>query len=367
MDLLASWSVRPLGVAGHSSGEIAAAYASGRITAAEAIVAAYLRGQAVSANQQTGAMLAVGLGPDEAAKYLEGREDAVKLAAINSPGSVTLSGEATDIDEVSAAMTADSIFNRKLKTGGNAYHSHHMIPIGREYVKLLTEGMEHIQKLGFVSEEQRYQHVLWSSSVTPSKSTAEFSDPASYWRANLESPVLFSEAVAGLVGREDVPIHALVEIGPHPALKSPLMQILKAADKAVGYTSTLKRQEDSRRSILQLAGSLFSLNATVDLAAVNAVDTMDGAGQEHGCTCPDLPPYRYTYGGLHYHESRASKEYRLRSVLRHDLLGSKVVGNAKLRPQWRNILRLKDVPWLGDHRLVPGELSFPFKHTFDPG
>ena len=44
VDLLASWSVRPSGVAGHSSGEIAAAYASGRITAAEAIVAAYLRG-----------------------------------------------------------------------------------------------------------------------------------------------------------------------------------------------------------------------------------------------------------------------------------------------------------------------------------
>ena len=44
VDLLALWSVRPSGVAGHSSGEIAAAYASGRITAAEAIVAVYLRG-----------------------------------------------------------------------------------------------------------------------------------------------------------------------------------------------------------------------------------------------------------------------------------------------------------------------------------
>ena len=366
VDLLASWSVRPSGVAGHSSGEIAAAYASGRITAAEAIVAAYLRGQAVSRNEQKGAMLAVGLGPDQVAKYLEGREAEVKLAAINSQGSVTLSGEVTAIDKISAAMTADSIFNRRLKTGGNAYHSHHMISVGREYGEILTEGIKHIQKLGLADAEQRYQHVLWASSVTLSNSAADFNNPASYWRANLESPVLFSEAVASLVDMEDVPIHALVEIGPHPALKGPLEQILKAGNKTVAYASTLKRQEDGRMSMLQLAGTLFGLNATLDLAAVNAVDEIVGTGLEHGCTSIDLPPYQYTYGGLNYHESRVSKEYRFRSVLRHDLLGSKVVGNAKLRPLWRNILRMKDVPWLGDHRLVPGELFLSLRQISDP-
>ncbi|KAL9004067.1 MAG: hypothetical protein Q9188_003102 [Gyalolechia gomerana] len=354
VDLLASWSIRPSGVAGHSSGEIAAAYASGRITAAEAIVAAYLRGQAVSKNKQKGAMLAVGLGPEQVAKYLGGREDGVKLAAINSPANVTLSGEVTAIEELSAAMAADNIFHRRLQTGGNAYHSHHMIPIGREYVKTLTEGNKHIQKLGLADREQRYQHISWASSVTPSKSAAEFSYPASYWRANLESPVLFSEAIARLVDAENVPIHALVEIGPHPALKSPLKQILEASGKAVAYASTLQRLEDGRISMLKLAGNLFGVNASVDLAAVNAVDETDGGtGLEHGCTSIDLPPYQYTYGGLNYHESRASKEYRSRSVLRHDLLGSKVPGCAKLRPQWRNILRVKELPWLSDHRLVP--------------
>lgn len=355
VDLLASWSVRPSGVVGHSSGEIAAAYASGRITAAEAIVAAYLRGRAVSRNEQKGAMLAVGLGPDRVAKYREDREDEVKVAAINSQGSVTLSGEVATIDKISAAMTAEGIFNRKLKTGGNAYHSHHMISVGREYLELLIEAIKNTQNLGLADAEQRYQPNLWASSVAPSQSTADFKDPASYWRANLESPVLFSEAVTSLVNMEDVPIHALVEIGPHPALKGPLEQILRAGGKTVAYGSTLKRQEDGRMSMLKLAGTLFSLNATLELAAVNAVDEIGGTGLEHGCTSTDLPPYQYTYGGLNYHENRASKEYRLRSVLRHDLLGSKVAGNSKLRPLWRNILRMKDVPWLGDHRLVPGE------------
>ena len=164
-------------------------------------------------------MLAVGLGPDQVAKYLEGLDDKVKLAATNSQGSVTLSGEVIAIDKISVAMTADSIFNRRLKTGGNTYHSHYMISVGREYIEILTEGIKNIQKLGLADAEQRYQHVFWASSVTLSKSTADFHNPASYWRANLESPVLFSEAVASLVDIEDVPIHALVEIGPHPALK----------------------------------------------------------------------------------------------------------------------------------------------------
>lgn len=357
VDLLASWSIRPSGVAGHSSGEIAAAYASGRVTAAEAIIAAYQRGQAVAKNRKHGAMLAAGVGLEEVAKYIEGREDEIKVAAVNSPGSVTLSGEEWAVDEVSEAMNAASIFNRKLKTSGNAYHSHHMIPIGGNYIKLLTEGTRHIQTLGLDSAEQRYQHSPWASSVFPGLNTAEIDDMSSYWRANLESPVRFSEAVSALLGTGDVPIQALVEIGPHPALKSPLEQILKASEagKAVAYSSTLKRGQDGQTAMLQLAGALFTMNAPVDLAAVNAVDEAGAghAGLEHGCMCPGLPPYRYTYGGLNYHESRPSKEYRYRSVLRHDLLGSKVVGNAKLRPQWRNILRIKDVPWLGDHRIVP--------------
>ena len=105
---------------GHSSGEMAAAYAAGRITAAEAITAAYYRGYMVSFNKQEGAMLAIGLGLDQGAKYIQeaGLGEKVKIAAINSPGSVTMSGDAEAIKELSAKMSQEAIFNRIVRTNG---------------------------------------------------------------------------------------------------------------------------------------------------------------------------------------------------------------------------------------------------------
>ncbi|KAI0438847.1 hypothetical protein F4803DRAFT_569116 [Xylaria telfairii] len=353
VDLLASWSVRPSGVVGHSSGEIAASYASGYITAAEAILIAYFRGRVVSENKKRGLMLAVGLGWAEISSYLNGREEHVKVAAINSPNSVTLSGEVEAIEEVATTLTAKGVFNRVLRTDGNAYHSHHMAALGTDYTRMLSSGLAHAREIGLINTKQKYPIVPWISSVTPHKKSAKLEINSSYWRENLESPVRFYDAVAKLMSSEDNKIDAFLEIGPHSTLKGPLGQISKAKAQLMPYTSSLERDKDSQRSLLQLAGNLFCLNANIDLAAINAVDDIDGLGLEHGCIAIDLPPYQYTYAGLNYHESRASKEYRFREFPRHDILGSKIAGSARLRPQWRNILRLKDVPWLGDHRLLP--------------
>lgn len=359
VDLLASWSIRPVAVVGHSSGEIAAAYVSGHITAAEAITAAYFRGQAVSKNKRKGAMLAVGLSADQAMDYLQGIEEKVQIAAINSPGSTTLSGNADAIEELSATMGGDGVFNRLLRTSGSAYHSHHMLAIGEDYIDMLHQGMDRIKKLNLVDKTQLYPKIPWVSSVKPDKSIIDENLMADYWRSNLESPVRFSQAVTKVMSLADSSsIDVLIEIGPHPALKSPLEQILKHIGKPAQYVPSLQRNEDGQLSLLQLAGTLFGTNSQIDLAAVNSLDDVSHKRERvltHGCTAIDLPTYKYAYGSVNYYESRPSKEYRLRQHLRHDLLGSQVPGTSKLQPQWRNLLRAKDVPWLSDHRLLPGE------------
>ncbi|KAL8791268.1 MAG: hypothetical protein Q9213_000225 [Squamulea squamosa] len=363
VDLLASWSIRPAGVVGHSSGEMAAAYAVGCITAAEAITAAYYRGYMVSFNNQQGAMMAVGVGPDQGAEYIQeaGLEEKVKIAAINSPDSITISGDAEAIEELSAKLSQEAVFNRLLRTGGLAYHSHHMLPLGHAYTELVDGGKKSLEKNCIHDESQKYPSIPWFSSVTPHKNTIMSGQrvPTTYWRSNLESPVRFAEALSGLLNSQNPEIGAMIEIGPHPALKSPMGQIVKALGKTIPHLTSLKRAEDGRRSLLNLAGTLFALNASVNMVAVNAVDEQPGMKLAHGSTAIDLPPYQYTYGPIKYHESRASKEYRHRKVPRHDLLGSKMAGTTRLRPQWRNMLRLKDLPWLDDHRVPP--------HVLHPG
>ncbi|KAK8052263.1 hypothetical protein PG993_003648 [Apiospora rasikravindrae] len=350
VDLLAPWSVFPTVVAGHSSGEMAAAYAAGRLTAAEAIVSAYCRGLVLTQNRQSGSMLAVGLGLEAATSvYLRGHEDRVRVAAINSPGSVTLSGDTEAIEQISAALTESGVFNRLLKTGGNAYHSYHMAAIGQSYEDMINEGLSLIHGRNLCHREHRYQPIAWVLSVAPAKCHGELDTKgwAPYWRANLESCVRFSEAAATMTAAPNEPVHCFVEIRAHGALKGPLNQIAQSTGRSVSYVAAMVRHRDGLESVLNLAGNLFCLDyRRIDLAAVNAVDAQDGSGLQHGSIAVDLLPYRYAYGPVRYHESRLSKEYCFRNVIRHDPLGSKVPGSAERQPLWRNILRKKDLPWL---------------------
>ncbi|KAK7222205.1 hypothetical protein V2G26_010208 [Clonostachys chloroleuca] len=360
VDLLASWNVMPAAVAGHSSGEIAAAYAAGRITAAEAIIAAYLRGCAISTNQKQGTMLAVGLGREEVADHVEGFDGRVTIAAVNSPQSVTLSGDSEPIAQISQALDDLGIFNRKLRTGDNAYHSHHMLSIGQAYEDQLARALEELPRKD-ASRFNLRPAVSWVSSVFPFKDTTNLPIDASYWRANLESPVQFSAAVSKLLKTTDIPLGVLVEIGPHAALKGPLQQIMNGVSRKLPYVSCLIRGQNDQLALLRMAGTLFSVNDRIDMARVNATDCLDSEGNLSyavGCTATQLAPYRYTYGPILYSESSLSKGFRGRTVQRHDLLGSKVPGTSKLTPQWRNILRVKDLPWLSDHKLIP-HVVFP--------
>lgn len=90
VNLLRRWGVHPTALAGHSSGEIAAAYASGAISAKSALIIAYFRGKVVQAQAKAGSMAAIGLGSHEITPLLQ---KGVQIACENSPQSVTVSGD----------------------------------------------------------------------------------------------------------------------------------------------------------------------------------------------------------------------------------------------------------------------------------
>ncbi len=143
--LLSHWGIKPAAVTGHSTGEVAAAFAAGAISLEEAVVITYFRGkinaEAVERKTSGGAMMAVGLGPSEVNSYLqEVKNGRANIACFNSPSSVTLSGDVDAINELEKRFESEGIFARKLKVQA-AFHSHHMFPLQKEYRAALTKYM----------------------------------------------------------------------------------------------------------------------------------------------------------------------------------------------------------------------------------
>ncbi|KAI0442997.1 KR domain-containing protein [Xylaria telfairii] len=352
VDLLAEWGVRPVVTIGHSSGEMAAAYAAGFMSAETTIIAAYYRGKVAQDVRDGGGMMAVGLGAEAVQPYLSHLGDKVTLACHNSPSGVTLSGDADALQSLKDKFDAEKVFARTLNTGGKAYHSPYMSEAADKYESLFSAALEYTS---FGLSEQPLG-VKMVSSVTNSFIPETTVLDEKYWSANLRSPVLFNQAIQTILKSEDfASVDLLIEIGPHSAMSGPIKQI-KALLQVEGldYLPTLLRGSDSATRMLSLAGDLYLRSQPLKIERV----TSAFVPQEKGSVIVDLPRYQWNYSRQFWPESRASREHRRQTHPRHDILGQRVIGSSVSEPTWRNILRIRDLPWLKDHSLG-GEAVFP--------
>ncbi|KAL7798706.1 putative polyketide synthase [Trichoderma afarasin] len=329
VNLLKGWGVNPAAVVGHSSGEMGAAYAAGALTLEAAIIIAYYRGQVTQHHGKIGAMAAVGLGRQDVTPYLQ---DGIVVACENSPKSVTLSGDVDRLDEVISRIKEDipDCFARKLRVE-RAYHSHHMCEIGDRYEKLLGDLIKDAKPI-----------IPFFSSVTKRQIKRAGQLGPSYWRQNLENPVLFSPAVQ-LMMHSAVRDTVYLEIGPHSALSGPLRDIFKSIQmsSASAYIPTLIRNENGPKALLSSLGHLYQEAASVDISATTTGRTV----------LTDLPNYAWQHDTTYWYESRVSREWRLRKFPPHELLGNRILESDELEPSWRNMFRLDNVPWARDHKI----------------
>lgn len=192
--LLRLQGVRPQAVVSHSSREIAAAYAAGYLSQEIAISVAYHRGFMTSAMKvkglSHGAMLSVSLGAQEVTKrfLVNLKTGQAMIVCVHSPRSVTVSGDADAVAEVTERIAAagNGIFYRRLLVD-TAYHSHHMRAVADEYRCRISEAAR-----GMVLEDGGGE-VAFISSVTGEPKRSDFG--ADYWVANLTSTVKFGKAV----------------------------------------------------------------------------------------------------------------------------------------------------------------------------
>ena len=347
IDLLKDMEVYPDNVIGHSSGEIAAAYAAGYISQATAIRISYCRGLATSrrkSEQQKGTMLAVGLGEEEISKHVQGlTKGTVSVACANSPQNTTISGDEEAIDELAVKLSSMDIFNRKLRVDA-AYHSHHMRSVSDEYKSLM----------GLIECRRPEAAPKFFSTVAASEKIGGFD--AEYWCENLVSKVRFKEGMQALSRSHASSRQIFVEIGPHNALAGPTRQCITDLQEKVryDYISLLKRGTNAIHSALESVGTLYERGKLSDLSMLPEL----GSITQPPRVLYGLPSYSWNHSKKHWHESRLSRDYRLRTHPYHDLVGLKSIEATSFEPRWRHMVSLDSLPWLADH-VVDGVAVFP--------
>ncbi|KAH8736190.1 hypothetical protein BGZ61DRAFT_339395 [Ilyonectria robusta] len=368
IDLLASWGIHPQKVIGHSSGEIAAAYAAGILPTASALKAAYFRGLHSSLVQTKlpsadGAMMAVGLSEEDVKTYIASLNPALgkaSVACINSPTNVTISGDRPALAELADALHKDAVFARFLKVS-TAYHSHHMDAVASDYEQSLA-GME---------VQPPSETVEMISTVTGEPVTSSDILGPKYWRQNMVSPVRFNTGLqilctprgvtkrARRLAASQAAVDVLLELGPHSALAGPIKQILSVPGlekSGIAYKSVLSRGQDACDTALEAAAFLFAKGCTtVDLYKINSPAGSRTAPPQ---VVVDLPPYFWNHTKSHWMESRMSLEHRFRRHARTDFLGYPVNDWNPMEPRWRNLIRLREQPWLKGH-IVQGSYVYP--------
>ncbi|KAK2022912.1 beta-ketoacyl synthase domain-containing protein [Colletotrichum zoysiae] len=352
VELLRQCGITFAAVVGHSSGEIGAAFAAGALSALDAIRIAYYRGLhsrlAAGRDGVQGAMLAVGTTLEDAEsicndEYFSGR---VKVAACNSASSITISGDQDAIVEMVDIFEDENKFVRLLRVD-KAYHSHHMVPCSQPYLESMEPFSIQMTRSG--------SDCAWVSSVHPDQSLGELDSlGTSYWVDNLLSPVLFMQAVEKAM--QLGPFDAAIEVGPHPALKGPVLDTLRDQKIEIPYTGLLQRNTDAIQSFSSSLGYIWTHvdNLAIDFERYESALS----GPRPHRFLSNLPTYQWNHSQGYWHESNLSRSLRTRSQPVHQLLGDLQPQSSAQQVTWKAILRPHDLPWVHHHR-IQGQTVFP--------
>ncbi|WP_063772326.1 type I polyketide synthase [Skermanella aerolata] len=313
-----SRGVEPAAILGHSVGEVTAAYVAGVLSLEDAIRVAYHRSRVQKQAAGLGTMLAVGLGEADATALLRSR-GGVSIAAINSPSSLTLSGDAAELQAISLDLTASGVFNRFLQVEV-AYHSAYMDPLRAELMASLA---------GLAPATAA---VRLYSTVT-GRQTVEGEFDARYWFRNVREPVYFAGAMDAAIADGHC---VFLEIGPHPVLSASIKQCLDHRGVQGHVLASLRRGHPELDTMAEALAGLHACGSPVDWRRFYP---QAGAFVR-------LPAYPWQRES-HWQETDGALADRLER-LDHALLGRRA---AAPNPSWQGRINRNLLPYVDDHRV----------------
>ncbi|MGH3424206.1 MAG: SDR family NAD(P)-dependent oxidoreductase, partial [Nocardioidaceae bacterium] len=332
--LVQSWGATPDYVAGHSIGELTAAYVAGVFSLADACALVVARGRLMQALPPGGTMAAIAATEVEVRAALP---EGVDIAAVNGPRSVVISGEREAVGAAAAGF-ADAGRRTTQLAVSHAFHSALMDPVladFREVASRLTYSAPAIPVV---------------SNVTGRLASSDELCSPEYWVGHVRAAVRFADGISSLLAEG---VARFVELGPDAVLTGMAREcdsaVAERPDRVV-QAPAMRRGRAEVPTLLAALATMHSRGADIDWRALFAGS---------GAATVDLPTYAFQHRTYWLDATRAHGEVSalgVRSVA-HPLLGALVElpdGGAVLTGR----IAVDTHPWLADH-VVRGRVMLP--------
>ncbi|WP_444543673.1 nocobactin polyketide synthase NbtC [Nocardia transvalensis] len=230
--LAAMWrsvGIGPDVVVGHSQGELAAAYVSGTMTLADAVLVVGARARAVDTiASDRYAMAVVAADREECEELLARRSGWAQVSVINSPRMVGISGERGTVEDVVETLTARDRFARLIRVEYPA-HTDRVTEVRQQVQEAVDGRLEHRH---FLDTEIDCLGATLGEAVTADLPVDE------YWFWNLRNTVRFDKAIEAAVERE---VDTFVELSEHPTLALSIQENVATSGRRTTVTGTSNR------------------------------------------------------------------------------------------------------------------------------
>jgi len=321
------------GTAGHSVGEVAAAWCAGALELEQAVRVIRARSSEQEVVRDLGSMAALLLPADQAVAAIEESGlPRLELAADNSPRSVTISGDSESLDAFAKFARKKKWAMRRLNLA-YPYHSALVDLIEKPLLEAL-KGLD-----------PKTPALPFYSTVLPDET--EISVSADYWWRNVRQPVRFAAAVENMAADD---FAVLVEIGPKPVLGTYVNDVLRAKGKKAKVLETLKEPPKKAASAPQ-GNPLDRIAATI-LANGGRTDLERYVGPKRG-RFASLPSYAWQ--NTEYRPENSPERVDFMFGQTWPLLGYRLRQDAA---EWFNHIDSGSLPFLHDHK-VEDSVVFP--------
>ncbi|WP_072802904.1 type I polyketide synthase [Rhodococcoides yunnanense] len=196
--LLREWGITPDYLAGHSIGELTAAYIAGVFSLPDAAALVAARGRLMQ-QTEAGSMIAVQAGEERIRGMIDDRVD---IAAVNGAESVVLSGSVSEIRTLDAELKAAGLRTTNLRVE-RAFHSSLMEPVLGRFTDVVSRSNAAPPTSPIVSN------------VSGKLGTADDFTAPDYWSRHVRMPVRFADGVQSL---SELGVSRALEIGPGAVL-----------------------------------------------------------------------------------------------------------------------------------------------------